>query len=158
MEGWCASILFTCILSVQVIITVIGWNTGWREDTTTTTIWTRRRAPGWSRRTFYKTTPSSTRRTSRWVPLPVQHWWRSCSVMEKVFVFPDYRPYSVCWNHSGSYWHWVFRVAKMFITLCKCAVQKERTGSVALKTPTARTPTPVPNIPNPDICDQVSLK
>lgn len=60
--------LHSVLLPVQVIIAVSGWNTGWREDTTTTIIWIRRRAPGWSQRTFCKTTRSSTRRTSRWVP------------------------------------------------------------------------------------------
>lgn len=53
------------MLSVQVIMAVNGWNTGWREDTTTTIIWIPRRAPGWSQRASYKTTLSSTKRTSR---------------------------------------------------------------------------------------------
>lgn len=72
----------------------------------------------------------------------------------------------VCQNHTRSYGIVFFHVAKMFITTCKSAGQselhvdesKDRKYGVRLIAPTASAPTPVPNIPNPDICDQVRLK
>lgn len=76
--SWASILLTSLTLSVQVRMAVSGWNTGWREDTTTTSTWTRRRAPGWSQRASSRTTPSSTRRTSRWVLRP-------CAALREAF-------------------------------------------------------------------------
>lgn len=59
--------LYRVLILLQVIMAANGWNTGWKEDMTTIITSTQRKAHGWNRRAFCRTTPSSTRTTFRWV-------------------------------------------------------------------------------------------